>query len=446
MLEQIRSLIVDALAQREDAVARVTELVDAVDESGRADLTPEEIAEFDEARSAVLAIDETLTTLRAQEAEIMDQQNIEAAEAETRSEVAHADVRVTAEPTTYRAGGEHSFFRDAVMAQTAGDRGAAERLARNAAEVSELRAGTSADFGGLVPPTYLVSAFAEVARAGRPFAEAVTNEVLPPVGMSIVVPRGTTGLSAGAQQTELTTLTVGTYVESDLTIPVRTIGGVTTVSRQSLDRAAASIDAILMRDLANAYAANLDSQIINGDGTAGTHTGVISAAASTVAFTGTTGASFLSAIHKALGTVNAARYLPADLIVMHPRRWAWLCAQSDSSNRPLVQIDGPGFNAQGNGYAAAYGVVGSVAGVKVITDANVTTTAGSSTNEDRVIVTRAADALLWESGSPISLEIPQTKANQLGVELVLANYSAFTAQRYASASAVLVGTGLSAVL
>jgi len=446
MVEQIRSLIIDALAAREGAQERLTALLDAVETEGRSDLTPEETDAFDAARNELREADETLATLRAQEAELMEQQNIEAAEAETRAEVAHAAVRVVSEPSTYRAGGEHSFFRDAVLSRTVGDTSAADRLARNAAEVAETRAGTSADFGGLVPPTYLVDAFAEVVRAGRPFLDNVANEVLPPVGMSIVIPRGVTGLSVGAQQTELTNITVGTYVESDLTIPVRTVGGITTVSRQSLDRAAASIDAILMRDLANAYATTLDQQCLNGDGTAGTHTGIISAAASTVAFTGTTGGSFLTAIHKAIGVVNAARYLPADLIVMHPRRWAWISAQQSTTGMPFVQIDGPGFNAQGNGSAAAYGVVGSIAGVRVVTDANVTITSGSSSNEDRVVITHSGDAILWESATPISLEIPQTKANQLGVDLVLANYSAFTAQRYASATAVLVGTGLSQVL
>ena len=36
------------------------------------------------------------------------------------------------------------------------------------------------------------------------------------------------------------------------------------------------------------------------------------------------GASLVSAIHNGIGKVNGARYAAADLILMHPRRWAWL--------------------------------------------------------------------------------------------------------------------------
>jgi HK97 family phage major capsid protein len=235
--------------------------------------------------------------------------------------------------------------------------------------------------------------------------------------------------------------------ESDLVVPVRTFAGQQLVSRQAVERGRGIAD-ILLSDLFADYATKTNVSAISGDGTAGGHWGVLNTTSvQTAAWTGTTGASLVSALHSAIGKINASRYLPADLIVMHPRRWAWLASQSDSSNRPLIQIDGPGFNAQGNGEAAGYGRVGSVAGISVVTDAGVPTTLGSATNEDRIIVTRRDDVIFMEDGSaPIGLQFEEVKGDQLTVQMVTYGFSAFTAGRYPVATCVLQGTGFTQVL
>ena len=51
MIEHIRSLLVDALNEREGAEAKVTAILDAVEAEDRTDLTPEETIEFDAARA-----------------------------------------------------------------------------------------------------------------------------------------------------------------------------------------------------------------------------------------------------------------------------------------------------------------------------------------------------------------------------------------------------------
>jgi hypothetical protein len=132
---------------------------------------------------------------------------------------------------------------------------------------------------------------------------------------------------------------------------------------------------------------------------------------------------------------------------MHPRRWAFLCAASDTSNRPFVQVDGPGFNAQGNGGAAGYGVVGSLVGIPVITDAGIPTNLGASTNEDRIIVTRRADVLHMEAaGAPVGLTFEEVLGDQLSVRMVTYGFSAFTAGRFPVATCVVTGSGLASVL
>ena len=449
MLEQVRSLIAAALDER-DAAAKAVEAILAVAESeGRAELSADEVSAFDAARAELRSVDERIDELTAREADLTELADRDAKAAEARKALGVPTVKVVREEKVYRRDGEHDFFADAFRASIDNDRDSQDRLSRGRQqELSEYRS-TSGAFGALVVPTYLTEQFAPVLASGRPFLSAVTNLPLPDAGMNIYIPRGATATSVAAQTTENTAVSNTTYTESDLTVPCRTFAGQQIVSRQAVDRGA-GIAEILLSDLFTQYATKTNVSAISGDGTAGGHWGILNTTSvQTAAWTGTTGASLVSALHNAIGKINASRYAAADMIVMHPRRWAYLCAQSDSSLRPLVQIDGPGFNAVGNGAAAGYGVgvVGSVVGIPVITDAGIPTNLGSSTNEDRIIVTRRSDVLHMEAASaPIGLSFDEVKGDQLSVQMVAYGYSAFTAGRYPVATCVIQGTGLTNVL
>ena len=448
MLEQIRSLIAAALDEREGAEAKVTAILDAVEAEDRTDLTPEETLEFDAARAELRSIDERLEALKAQEADMSELNERNEAAAEIRADLAKAEpqIAVVSEARTYRPDGEHSFLADAFAAKD-GDRAAAERLERNRSEMLAEYRSTTGNFGALVVPQYLTELFAPALKSGRPFLSAVTNVALPAQGMTISIPRATAGTTVAAQATENTAVSNTTETTDTLSVPVRTFAGQQVLSRQAVERGA-GIAELLLADLAADYATKTNVSAITGDGTSGAHFGILNTTSvQTAAWTGTTGASLVASLHNAIGKVNSSRYAAADLIVMHPRRWAWLCAQSDSSNRPLVQVDGPGFNAVGNGAAAAYGVVGSVAGIPVVTDAGVPTNLGASTDEDRIIVTRRADVLHMEDGSaPIGLRLEEVLADQLSVRLVAYGFSAFTAGRFPVATCNLQGTGFKQVL
>jgi HK97 family phage major capsid protein len=265
--------------------------------------------------------------------------------------------------------------------------------------------------------------------------------------MTLEIPRGTTSSSVAAQATQNTGVSNTTIVTDTLSVPVRTFAGQQVVSRQAVERGTGIAD-IILADLFAEYATKTNVSAIGGDGTAGGHWGILNTTSvQTAAWTGTTGASLVSAVHNAVGKVNASRFAAADLIVMHPRRWAWLCASSDTSQRPLVQVDGPGFNAVGNGAAAGYGIVGSMVGIPVVTDAGVPTTLGASTNEDRIIVTRRADVLHMEDASaPVGLTFEEVLGDQLSVRMVAYGFSAFTAGRFPVSTCVLQGTGFTQVL
>ena len=448
MIEQIRSLLVDALNEREGAEAKVTAILDAVEAEDRTDLTPEETIEFDAARAELRTIDERIDALKAQEADMSELNERNEAAADTRAELAKATpvVHVGQEARTYRQDGEHNFFADAIAAKR--DASAAARIERNRIEAQIDYRSTSGAFGGLVVPQYLTELFAPNLESGRPFLSSVTNLPLPEAGMNLTIPRGTTSTSVAAQATENTAVSNTTFANTDLVVPVRTFSGQQVVSRQAVERGT-GIASILLADLFSEYATKTNVSAISGDGTAGGHFGILNTTSvQTAAWTGTTGASLVSAIHNGIGKVNGARYAAADLILMHPRRWAWLCAASDGNQRPLVEVvGGTGQNVVGAGSAAGYAAVGSIAGIPVVIDAGVPTNLGASTDEDRIIITRRQDVLHMEdAGAPVGLELEEVLADQLSVRMVAYGFSAFTAGRYPVATCVLQGTGFKQVL
>ena len=447
MLEQIRSLIAKALDDRDAAAEAVEAILSVAETEGRSELSADEATKFDAARAELRSIDERIDELTAREAELVELDERKAKADEARRAIGVPVVKVGREERTYRPDGEHNFLQDAFRSKFSNDHAATERVTRAREEALAEYRSTTGNYGGLVVPQYLTDLYAPVLKSGRPFLSNVTAVPLPEAGMTLTIPRGATGTSVAAQETQNTGVSNTTLTESDLTVPVRTFAGQQLTSRQSVDRGTGIAD-ILLQDLFADYATKVNVSAISGDGTAGGHWGILNTTSvQTAAWTGTTGASLVSAVHNAVGKVNTSRYAPANLIVMHPRRWAWLCASSDTSQRPLVQIDGPGFNAVGNGAAAGYGVVGSMVGIPVVTDAGVPTNLGASTNEDRIIVTRREDVLFMEDASaPVGLTFEEVKGDQLSVTMVVFGYSAFTAGRYPVATCAIQGTGFTQVL
>jgi hypothetical protein len=133
--------------------------------------------------------------------------------------------------------------------------------------------------------------------------------------------------------------------------------------------------------------------------------------------------------------------------MMHPRRLAYILAAVDTTGRPLAvpTQNGP-MNAVGVGAGSVvYGNSGyTIAGLPVITDANVTTTNGAGANEDVIIIGNTQESHLWEQqgGSPFMLRFEDVKSAELEVKMVVYGYSAYTANRYPNAFALIGGTGL----
>ena len=463
MLEQLRAQISARLQERSQRVAEMDQLLAAPAQENR-DLNEEETPKFKELRDSINEIDTAVDDMesRVQELEDLDERNKAREELAKRlqpneTETGDQQIRVSKDEVTYRKGGKHSFFQDyyAVKYQMGDTRGAAERLQRHDNELrsgvhgSEFRDVGTAAFGALVVPQYLPEMYAEVLRAGRITANLCTPHDLPPEGMTMTIPRGTSGTTAGAQSSENTNVNESDFDDTDLVVSVRTYAGQQDISRQAIERGR-GVDEIIYMDLAGAYAATLDADIINGPNSAGRHLGIygttgVLTVTSTISNSVT---NVLSKVAEAIAQVNSTRFLPADAVIMHPRRWGWLVSpKGDSGSRPYVlPRENMPQNSFGVGEPAAYGFVGSIYGVPCYTDANIptTVTTGSTGDaQDIIIVAKRSDLHLWEeSVAPRQFRFEETLGGALTVKLVIAGYSAFTAGHHPEGAVVVVGSSL----
>lgn len=443
-IEELRRLLEAARTTTATAAERVRAAVRAIDDAGDDADTSALSAELD---AATQAHDDAAAE------EDRAKRNLEAREKAERIIArgplvpAGGAVQVGREARTYHPDADHSFFADAFRAKVLGDPSAAARIQRHAQEELQQRDVGTAAFAGLTVPQFLLDLAAPIARAGRPTANAVRSLPLPDRGMTLSISRITTGTAAAAQATENSGVQETDIDDTKLDVPVVTLAGQQDVSRQALERSE-MVDQIVTADLIQAYHTVLGNSVINANGS-GSYTGILNTSSiEAVTYTdpSPTVAEFYPKLADAVQRVNANRYMPATGIIMHPRRWGWLCAAVDTAGRPLVVPNTNGaINAVGVGAAAEYGqVVGSLHGLPVITDANIPTNLGVGTNEDIVIVAKLDDLLLWEQGGgmPRELRFEETTGGSLTVKVVVYGYSAFTAGRYPKSVATIGGTGL----
>lgn len=468
-LDQLIARAQEAIAAKLAARNSIADQLTAL----RGATAPDEAA-IEALRASKGAADAELDTLKARldalEAEKRSDDAIRSLESEVhptgakREPIGWENQTRTKEPRTYtRESAQQgtSFFSDAYRAQHKSDYRAQERLERHMREVeveeravleSQQRATTTGSFAGLVIPQYLPEMAALVLRNGRPVANVVAKHQLPAQGLSLVIQRGTTGASAAVQATENTAVSSTDEVWADLTVPVRTIAGQQDVSRQSLERGYA-IDELIYTDLAKAYAAALDTQIINGSGASGQILGILNTAGigAATAFGAAAGAAnfSLKVAGAATNVYSAGQGLGPELLVMHPRRWGWLTGLVDGSNRPVVTANTiANFNAAAVGSIAGetFGSDGTPiagihsSGLPVLLDLNIPTTIGTL-NEDVVLAIDADELHLWEDGDgmPRQLSFEQTTGGSLTTKLVVYGYAAFTAGRYPGATSKVGG-------
>jgi HK97 family phage major capsid protein len=456
MDERLKRLIARREAgakDREKLLSQRKAITDLAEEEAREDLLPEEDAEFRELTGQVKVKDEELRNLDERIAELSAEEERSQQVTAGALAVKRAASRAAAvtESRTYEQGNGLSYLQDMMRVQLNmdGDGGAIERLRRHAHDVEtdpEYRDLNRTDGTGgyFVPPVWLMQQYIDLARAGRAYANLCNGQALPPGTDSINIPKVATGTAAGIQTADNGPVQETDLTDTFVTAPVRTIAGQQDVAIQLLDQSPVSFDQVVFRDLTADFATKTDLQVISGSGTSGQVTGV---RATSGIITVTAGTATITAVYSkiadAVQRVHTQRFMPPTAIVMHPRRWAWFLAASDSNGRPLVVPDaGNPQNAIATlGAVAAEQVVGQMHGLPVITDPSMPTTLGASTTEDVIHVLRASDLLLFESGIR-SRVLPDVGSANLTVRLQIYGYLAFTAGRYPQSIVEIGGAGL----
>lgn len=341
------------------------------------------------------------------------------------------------EERVYRPGGDQSFFRDLWQEQH-GDSEARERLHRHKAEQRDLTT-VATDGGGFAPPTYLQDLWADFPRESRPVADIFPTIPLPPSGVSFSLPRITTGSTVAVTATENAAVNEVDLVEEVITRTLVTVAGQQDVSQQLFERSIPSVDTIIFNDLRADYDMKLDTGVIGGAGSSGAHLGIRAVTGvNTVAYTDAspTAAELVPKIYDAIQKVQTNRKMPADTIIMHPRRAAWL-ASNLSSTFPLFQL---GTLTQAAG-TQNDGMLRSFSGLRVVLDSNIGSTYGAATNEDEIYILRAADMVLAE-GPIVSRVLSEVGSGTLTVRLQVYGFSLFFGGRYPTSISIVSGTGL----
>lgn len=416
----------------------------------------DEDRDLDEVENAnVIALDLEINKLdaRIQQVAEIETRKQAATELAKRVEVSTPETRqaggwkVTSEEPTYHARGVNSFLADAISSEFNNNFEAAERINRYNREITlEKRDVGTANFAGLVVPQYLIDLYANLARAGRPVADICRKHVLPAQGMTVNISKVTTGTAVGYQAAENDTATETNIDDTLLTVNVNTISGMQDVSKQAILRGA-NIEDVVLSDLISAYNTKLDYGILNGSGSSGEPTGMTTALTAVVTYTDVspTVKEMYPKIVDAIQRVQSAVFAGPSHIIMHPRRLGFFLAAVDDQGRPLVvpNANGP-MNAAGTFSGLGYGQSGqySMLGLPIITDANVTITNGTGTNEDLIYVVSADELHLWEAPQMPTYVRFEQPDGKVAIRVVLFGFSAFTAARRPLAGAYIGGNGL----
>lgn len=372
------------------------------------------------------------------------------------------------EPDIYSPNGPHSFVRDMVDAQGVAlfpgsdPGGALERLQRHQNYVDSHRkvdravldregvtAGpqtralsTLTGAGGeFTAPAWLLDQWASVARGVAPLRSLVHRLPLPPGCETVSVPRFDVSAGVLARQAENTTPNIAESSTDSLTATVVNIAGIVPLSMQLFERGP-GFDRIVTADLAESYAAVLESQLIDGTGANGQHLGILNVStieAVTYTTASPTPTKVVQAIGQAAAKVGNARKRPPSAVLLRPARYSWIMASADGSGNEPVSRPGTGAIP----VDADAGPFGPIAGLPTFLSDGVPADLGSGTNQDTAIAVRASDLLLLEDEAPKVSAIVDSAAGgaSMTVFLVAHCYSAFIPGRYPAAIGQALGTG-----
>ena len=345
--------------------------------------------------------------------------------------------------TVYRPDTGTSFFRD-IRDAGRGDIRAYERLERNNREWDQIqqRAGvnqTGTSGGEFSYPVWLAE-YAPKLRAGRAIVDAIGTEPLPPGTNSINLPAILTA-STVAIQTDGGAVSNTDLATGAVTAAVQTIAGRTVTSQQILDLSSIGLDKVVFEDLQMSLNQQLDiaainSAVVNAKGLLN----VVGINAATYVDTTPTLAEAYPAMFQAKSLIETNGFSSPQFLALHPSVWNAFLAAMDLQGRPLaLSTDSAAFNAAAGFEWAAQGLVGNLAGLPVVCDANIPKTLGGGT-ETAIIAVNRRGYDIYE-GVPRFKVADQTSITTLQVQFVMFNYYAVMS-RQPKLLAKVTGSGL----
>jgi HK97 family phage major capsid protein len=340
-----------------------------------------------------------------------------------------------------------SFFRDLVWSARMQDPEATERLMAHHRETSEwaraeARDVTTADPGlaGVIPPLYMGDLWIDKERAGRPLANAVRQIPLSGTGKQMDFPRVATAPEAEVQASEGAAVNEVDIDTETYSVPKVTIAGQNDISIQALEFSDPGSDEVILRELVKSYDSKLDFQLLDGSGSSGQHRGIDNVSGiNSISFTTGGGDDLLGKIYEAQSTIStqAPGYM-GNAVVLHPRRAAWIASHRDTSN-PLLQ---QGELTLTNGLQDQ-GFAGTLAGLNVVIDPNLTVTSGAGTNEDLGVYVVDLGELYLAEGPVRTRVLTEVLSGTLQVRIQLYAFSAFAGGRRPKTVTKISGAGLS---
>ena len=334
--------------------------------------------------------------------------------------------RVTRDALVYKPGGQASYFKDLILRER--DLAAAARLARHhrqMSDVAEERArdagrafdaalqthggtaetriaanNTQGQGGYLAPPAYLIDRTSLAPAAGRPIGN-LANKIPLPVGVqSVSIPYLTANPIVSVQPVDNAAVGSRDITDSQVTAPVVTLTGKIDIAMQVVEQTPIAFDELMLEAVQAEYNSRLEAQIVNGTGTGGQLQGLLGATGGTaVTYTDATptAGELVSPIMACVAAVSRARKQLPTAIIMRPSRWNWLCGSSDQDGQPIAE-PGRGFMSTVDDLNVGDQTpIGPLGGWPVFLDERIPETLGASGTEDRIIVARCSDLLLFES-------------------------------------------------
>jgi HK97 family phage major capsid protein len=282
--------------------------------------------------------------------------------------------------------------------------------------------------GAFVPagaPIFVAEAFGDAARLEASLAREMVQRPLPPYGKTVESARIESGAAVAIQASENSSVQETDLDVAVVSAPIGLIAGQNDVSRQLFERSVLGIDDVLARDLGRALAIEMDRQLVSGSGLSGQLKGLASVSGIvSVSYTDAspTPAELVSKIWSAFeqlsgasgfGVSDPSRYL----LVMHPRRFAWLANGFSTPIRELLPF-------------------------RIVISAAVRSTLGAGTNEDEIFLLVKDQAIAY-LGEPSISVYPEIGSAAMTIRVQARQYGSLLV-RVPNAIARVSGSGLTA--